>query len=179
MTITVYASSSSQVAPVYVQAAGELGRLLAQNGIVCINGAGKTGLMATLTDAMLANGGKVIGIIPRFMKENDWCHESLTECIVTPDMHTRKQLMAQRSDACIALPGGLGTLEELLEMITWRQLGLYTRPVVMLNTAHYYDDLLRMLKKAQEEQFLHHTSLPLWWVAETPEEALILANGKR
>jgi len=172
MTITIYAASSPQVSPVYRQAAKDLGRLMAENGVTCINGAGRTGLMAQVTDAVLENGGKVIGILPQFMVDNQWGHSSLTERIVTPDMHTRKQLMAQQSDACIALPGGIGTLEELLEIITWKQLELYSKPVVILNTNGYFDDLLRMLEKAKQEQFLYHSHSPLWTVAETPEEAL-------
>jgi uncharacterized protein (TIGR00730 family) len=172
MTITVYAASSDRIAPIYIQAAQELGRLIGLKGLTCINGAGKTGLMAEVTDAVLANGGQVVGIIPQFMVDRQWCHPSLTERIVTPDMHTRKQLMAQRSDACIALPGGIGTLEELLEIITWKQLGLYTQPIVILNTNGFFDDLLRMLARAAAEEFIHHAHPPLWAVAETPGEAL-------
>jgi len=172
MTITIYAASSPHVLPVYMQAAKDLGRLMAENGITCINGAGKAGLMAQITDAVLENGGRVIGILPQFMVEDYGGHPSLTERIITPDMHTRKQLMAQQSDACIALPGGVGTLEELLEIITWRQLGLYSKPVVILNTNGYFDDLLRMLDKAKKEHFMYHCHFPLWTVAETPEEAL-------
>ena len=154
-----------------MQAARDLGRIIAENGITCINGGGKTGLMAQVTDAILEQDGRVIGILPQFMVDRFWGHLSLTEQIITPDMHTRKQLMAQRSDACIALPGGIGTLEELLEIITWKQLGLYSKPVVILNTNGYFDDLLRMLEKAEQEQFMHHSHDPLWTVAETPEEA--------
>jgi uncharacterized protein (TIGR00730 family) len=172
MTVTIYAASTPQAAPVYIRAARNLGKLLAQNNFACINGAGKTGLMAAVTEAVLENGGKVIGIIPQFMVAQGWCHGALTERIITPDMHTRKQLMAQRSDACIALPGGIGTLEELLEIITWKQLNLYSKPVVILNTAHYYDNLLQMLEKAKREHFLHHPGSSLWLTAETPEEAL-------
>ncbi|MDR2804219.1 MAG: TIGR00730 family Rossman fold protein [Dysgonamonadaceae bacterium] len=172
MTITIYAASSPHVAPVYEQAAKDTGRLIAEKGITCINGAGKTGLMAQVTDAVLENGGRVIGIIPQFMVDKQWGHASLTECIVTPDIHTRKRLMAQRSDACIALPGGVGTLEELLEIITWKQLGLYVKPAVILNTNGYFNDLLRMLAKVEQEHFMHHVHPPLWTVAETPAEAL-------
>jgi uncharacterized protein (TIGR00730 family) len=172
MTITIYAASSPQVAPVYVQAAKNLGRLIGENGLTCINGAGKEGLMADVTNAVMEHGGEVIGIIPQFMLDRQWGHASLSDCIVTPDMHTRKQLMAERSDACIALPGGIGTLEELLEIITWKQLGLYTKPAVILNTNGYFDDLLRMLARAEQEHFLHHPHSPLWTVAKTPDEAL-------
>jgi uncharacterized protein (TIGR00730 family) len=144
---------------------------MAENGITCINGAGKTGLMAQTTDAVLEKGGKVTGILPQFMVDMQLAHPGLTERIVTPDMHTRKRLMAERSDACIALPGGIGTLEELLEIITWKQLGLYAKPVVIFNANGYYDDLLRMLEKANKEHFMHHSHAPLWTVATTAEEA--------
>lgn len=176
--VTVYAASSSQIASVYFDAAEELGRLLAEHGITCINGAGNKGLMNTLTDAVLNRGGKVIGVIPRFMVDEGWCHVSLSERIETPDMHTRKRIMADRSDACIALPGGIGTLEELMEIITWKQLGLYNKPIVVLNINHFYDDLLRMLDKILSEQFMHPKHARIWHVAETPDEALeiILQN---
>jgi uncharacterized protein (TIGR00730 family) len=174
MTITIYAASGSDVAPVYFQAAKELGKLLAQNNIECINGAGNTGLMAAVTDAVLENGGKVIGIIPEFMVTKGWVHDLLTERIVTPDIHSRKQLMAKKADACIALPGGFGTMEELLEIITWKQLGLFFKPIIILNINHFYDDLIRMLKKSGQEKFVHPEDLLLWSVAETPEEALRL-----
>jgi uncharacterized protein (TIGR00730 family) len=172
MTITIYAASSPHVAPVYGQAAKDIGRLIAEKGITCINGAGKTGLMAQVSDAVLENGGRVIGIIPQFMVDNQWGHASLSECIVTPDIHARKRLMAQRSDACIALPGGIGTLEELLEIITWKQLGLYLKPVVILNINGYFNDLLRMLAKVEDEHFMNHSHPSLWTVANTPDEAL-------
>jgi uncharacterized protein (TIGR00730 family) len=171
MTVTVYAASSSHIAPVYFRAAKELGQLLAQNHINCINGGGNEGLMAEVIDAMLENGGKITGIIPQFMIDKGWCHPALNELIVTPDMHTRKQMMIDRSDACIALPGGIGTLEELLEMITWKQLRLHSKPIIILNINHFYDDLLRMLKKTEQEKFLFSESA-LWSVAETPHKAL-------
>lgn len=171
-TITVYAASSSQIAPVYVGVAEELGKLLATNGITCINGAGKRGLMAAVTDSSLKHDGRVIGIIPQFMVEKGWDHPALTERIVTSDIHERKRLMAQKSDACIALPGGIGTMEELLEIIAWKQLGLYSGEIVVLNVANYYDDLLAMLKKAQNESFLQEKEEAMWSVASTAEEAI-------
>lgn len=180
-TITVYAASSSQIAPVYFEAAGKLGVLLARYRMKCINGAGKNGLMAAVTDAVLAGGGEVTGIIPEFMIRQGWCHDGLTQRIVTPDIHKRKELMAQMSDGCIALPGGIGTLEELLEIITWKQLGLYTHPIVILNTHHYFDDLLNMLRRAEKENFMHPKNASMWLVAETPEEAIdrLLKNLER
>lgn len=177
-TITVYAASSSQIDSVYFDAATQLGQLLAQHNIACINGAGSKGLMSSVSDAVLSAGGKVIGVIPQFMIDEGWCHNSLSELIVTPDMHIRKQTMAEHSDACIALPGGVGTLEELLEIITWKQLGLYAKPIIILNINHFYDDLLRMLDKIHREKFIHPKHTHIWHVAKNPEEAIdiILQN---
>ncbi|OAV73746.1 LOG family protein yvdD [Bacteroidales bacterium Barb7] len=111
------------------------------------------------------------GVIPRFMVEKDWHHKQLTEMLVVETMHERKKRMADLSDAAIALPGGCGTLEELLEIITWKQLGLYLHPVVILNTNHYYDPLLEMLRRAEDEEFMRVRYKGLWLVADTPEEA--------
>ena len=173
-TITVYASSSPQIAPIYFEAAKDLGERMAALGIACINGGGRNGLMAAVTDAILANGGKVFGIIPQFMVERGWLHQGIKEVVVTSGIHERKQTMAQKADACIALPGGVGTLEELLEIITWRQLGLYKNPVIILNTNGFYDSLLEMFRKIDEEHFFTHKIPDMWSVAGTPEEALSL-----
>lgn len=174
-TITIYGASSSRIDPEYTAAAQKLGELMAKRDITCINGAGQKGVMGAVTEGVLAHGGKVIGIIPQFMIEEGWLNHSLTEVIVTPDMHSRKQLMAEKSDACIALPGGIGTMEELLEIMTWKQLGLYKNPIIILNTNGYYDFLLRMLEKSASENFIHHKHRLIWNVAENPEEALELA----
>lgn len=173
-TITIYGASSSKIASQYIEAARQLGQLAAKQNLTCINGGGDKGLMGAVTDGVLQNGGKVIGIIPRFMINEGWVHASLTEVIATEDMHTRKQLMAKKSDACIALPGGIGTLEELLEIITWKQLGLYVKPIVILNINGYYDDLLAMLQKAENENFMRPEHGNIWQVAYSPEEALNL-----
>ena len=174
-TITVYAASSSRIDSFYLETAWKLGSLMASCDVACINGGGNKGLMAAVTDGILQSNGQVTGIIPRFMIDEGWLHPHLSEVIETPDMHTRKQLMAQKSDACIALPGGIGTLEELLEIITWKQLGLYTKPVVILNANGYYDDLLSMLDKAIREQFMSEAHAGMWTVAGTPEEAIAQA----
>jgi len=173
-TITIYASSSPQIASIYFEAAKDLGERMAALDIACINGGGCNGLMAAVTDAILANGGKVFGIIPRFMVENGWLHPDIKEVVVASDMHERKQMMAKKADACIALPGGIGTLEELLEIITWKQLGLYVNPVIILNINGFYDSLLMMLQKIDAEHFLPHKKTGMWMVANTPEEALNL-----
>lgn len=124
-TICIYCASSTQIDPVYFDHARLLGRQLAEAHIRIVNGAGNIGLMGAVSDAALEAGGEVTGVIPRFMVEQGWNHTGLTETIVVNDMHERKQTMARLSDAVIALPGGYGTLEELLEIITWKQLGLY------------------------------------------------------
>lgn len=175
MTFTVYSASSGQVPAVYLEAAGTLGRLIASGNHTLVNGAGRTGLMGACTDACLAAGGKAIGVIPQFMIDQGWQHRGMTELIITPDMHRRKELMAEKSDACIALAGGVGTLEELLEIITWKQLGLYLKPIIILNTNGYYDALLAQLQRAADECFMRPQHTAIWSVAATPEEAIQLA----
>ena len=170
--VCVYGASSPKVAEVYRDAAFRLGQLLGSRGLHVINGAGNTGLMRAVTDGALEVGGRVTGIIPRFMVEQGWYHHKLTELIVTNDMHERKQRMAALADAVIALPGGYGTFEELLEIITWRQLGLYDGTVIILNTAGYYDSLLTLFGRAVEEHFMSPEHLTLWHVAASPEDAI-------
>lgn len=172
MTFTVYSASSGQVPAVYLEAARTLGRLIASGNHTLVNGAGRTGLMGACTDACLAAGGKAIGVIPQFMIDQGWQHRGMTELLVTPDMHRRKELMAEKSDACIALAGGVGTLEELLEIITWKQLGLYLKPIIILNTNGYYDALLAQLQRAADECFMRPQHTAIWSVAATPEEAI-------
>ena len=137
-SVCVYSASSTKIDAVYFQAADTLGYLLAEHRIRLINGAGSIGLMRSVADAVLKNGGEVTGVIPRFMVEQNWHHTGLTELIEVESMHERKRKMADLSDGIIALPGGCGTLEELLEIITWKQLGLYLNPIVILIiTAHF------------------------------------------
>lgn len=173
-SVCVYCASSTQIDPIYTEAANKLGTLLGARKLRVINGAGNTGLMRSVSDAVLASGGTVTGVIPHFMVAENWCHTELTELIKVENMHDRKQQMATLSDAVIALPGGCGTLEELLEVITWKQLGLYENPVVILNVNGYYDPLLAMLQKAIDEQFMREQHGNLWQVASTPEEAVEL-----
>lgn len=175
MHITVYGASSGQTAEKYVSAARELGRLMGQGGHTLVNGAGRMGLMAASADACMAAGGEAVGVIPKFMVEQDWQHTGMTRLVVTDDMHRRKETMAAMSDACIALPGGVGTMEELLEIVTWKQLGLYLKPIVVLNTDGYYDALVGQLQRAADEQFMRPMHLDLFGVAPTPAEALRLA----
>ncbi|MBR5192942.1 MAG: TIGR00730 family Rossman fold protein [Bacteroidaceae bacterium] len=172
--VCVYSASSTKIAPVYFAVAEELGHLLASKGINLINGAGSIGLMAATSNAALASGGTVTGVIPRFMVEQGWHHTGLTRLIETETMHERKHLMAEMSDGIIALPGGCGTLEELLEIITWKQLGLYLKPIVVLNIDGYFNPLLEMLLKAIDENFMRPEHGKIWAVANTSEEAVQL-----
>ncbi|MBQ4056369.1 MAG: TIGR00730 family Rossman fold protein [Bacteroidaceae bacterium] len=172
--VCVYCASSTKIAPVYFASAESLGRLLAMRGINLINGAGSIGLMGTVSNAALEAGGTVTGVIPRFMVEQNWHHTGLTKLVETENMHERKLLMVEMSDGVIALPGGCGTMEELLEIITWKQLGLYLKPIVILNVDGFFDSLLEMLQRAIDENFMRKEHGAIWQVAQTPEEALDL-----
>jgi len=174
-TICVYGASSAQLPAEYFAAARELGKEIASRGLTLVTGAGRAGLMAAVNDGAIAEGGTTVGIIPRFMHERGWTHAGLTEVVVTADMHERKQEMARLSRAVIALPGGSGTLEELLEIITWRQLGLFEGQVVLLDTMGYYQPLLAMFERAIADGFMTEQHRTIWRVAATPAEAVDLA----
>jgi uncharacterized protein (TIGR00730 family) len=173
-SVCVYSASSTKIDQTYFNAATKLGQLLAKKEIRLINGAGSIGLMRAVADASLQAGGKVTGVIPRFMVEQNWHHKGLTKLVEVDSMHERKQLMADLSDGVIALPGGCGTLEELLEIITWKQLGLYFNPIVILNINNFFDPLLAQLNEAVEQNFMRPQHAAIWNVAQTPEEAVDL-----
>ena len=175
-SVCVYSASSTKIDSVYFDAARELGMLLGLRHIRLVNGAGNMGLMSAVADAALAAGGEVTGVIPRFMVEQGWHHTGLTELVEVESMHERKKLMADLSDAVIALPGGCGTLEELLEIITWKQLGLYLNPIVILNVKGYFDPLLDMLRRAVDENYMRVQHGAIWQVAETVSEAVELIH---
>ncbi|HEY6914800.1 MAG TPA: TIGR00730 family Rossman fold protein, partial [Paludibacter sp.] len=168
----VYCASSTQISPRFFDAANRLGKILAHAGISVVFGGGATGLMGQLADSMLAANGKISGIIPQFMCDENWHHSELSELIVVATMHERKEKMARMADAVIALPGGCGTLEELLEVITWKQLGIFTKPIVIVNTDGYYNALIDMLHRAIDEKFMRDIHKNMWEVVETPEEVL-------
>lgn len=176
-TVCVYSASSTQIDKAYFDDAKELGRILAEKKINIVNGAGNMGLMRAVTDSAMQNGGKCIGVIPQFMVEQEWHNPKLSELIVVDSMHERKHKMAQMSDGVIALAGGCGTLEELMEIITWKQLGLFLHPIVILNTKGYYNPLLEMLDKAAEERFMREEHRAIWSVANTPSEAVELLTN--
>ncbi|MBO7610413.1 MAG: TIGR00730 family Rossman fold protein [Muribaculaceae bacterium] len=170
--ICVFAASSQSIDKRYISAAHELGTLMAQRGWTCVNGAGRTGLMQAVSDGSLDNGGRVTGVIPKFMVDNGWCYDRIPDLVITADMHERKQYMQQVTDGIVALPGGCGTLEELLEVITWRQLGIISKPIVLLNTAGFFNPLIEMLNKCVEQGFMKKSHSALWTIADTPSQAI-------
>lgn len=176
--ITVYCSSSDSIAPCYFEAARQLGAAIARQGLPVVNGGGRMGLMAAVSDGAMAAGGEAIGVIPKFMVDAGRCHPGLTKVIVTDGMHTRKAAMAELAEGVIALPGGVGTLEEISEMITWRKLGLFHGPVVILNINGYFDALIAWLRHSVEEGFTAADD-DLWVVAETPEQAVDYIVNKK
>ena len=177
--ICVYCASSSKIDSKYVETAKRLGSLLAENNMQLVYGGGSVGLMGILADSVLDKGGKVTGIIPKFMVEAEWQHDGLTKLILTETMHERKEKMAAMSNAVVALPGGCGTLEELLEVITWKQLGIYRNPIIIVNVDGYYNHLLAQFQQAADELFMRPQHLDMWTVAETADEVLeAIKNSK-
>ncbi|MBK7131888.1 MAG: TIGR00730 family Rossman fold protein [Bacteroidales bacterium] len=172
MKVCVFASSSSRINNEYNSAASKLGEILAVSDIEVVYGGGGIGLMGILADAVLKNGGKVTGVIPSFMQDEGWGHIGIEDMIVTFDMGERKKKMFDLSDGVIALPGGVGTLEELTEAITLKQLSLFDGPIIILNTLGFYDHLIDFLENMVENHFLRSEHKGIWQVVNTPEEAL-------
>ena len=152
--ICVFCGSNSGTNPVFLQAAETVGVFLARNSIELVYGGGRVGLMGKIADTVLANGGKVVGIIPESLAVKEVAHQSLTELRVVDSMHTRKAMMAELADGFIALPGGFGTFEEFCEIVTWAQLGIHRKPCALLNVAGFYDYLLAMFDAATAENFI-------------------------
>ncbi len=166
--ICVFCGASKGARPAYAEAARELAVELCRRGIGLVYGGGSVGLMGALADAALAHGGEVIGVIPRRLATRELAHPALTEMHVVESMHERKARMASLVDGFVALPGGLGTLEETLEVLTWSQLGIHRKPVGLLNVEDYYDGLLGMLGHGVQEEFIRREYLDLFVFAETP-----------
>jgi len=179
MTICIFASSSSRINSEYGAAASKLGLLLAQAKMDVIYGGGGIGLMGKLADAVLENGGYITGVIPSFMKDEGWDHADVAEMIITRDMGERKKQMFAKADAIVALPGGVGTLEELTEAITLKQLGFYKGPIIILNTLNFYRSFIEFIEHMVSGHFLRYKHKEMWKIADTPEEVLIhLANNE-
>jgi uncharacterized protein (TIGR00730 family) len=174
-SVCIYCGSQVGRDPRFREAAAQLGRTLAARGLELVYGGGSVGLMGIAADACLGAGGKVIGVIPRFLCTKELAHAGLTQQIVVESMHERKWRMFEASDAFIALPGGFGTLDETLEMITWRQLGRHTCPIIFLNTAGFFDPLIAHFERSIEEGFVRPELRALYAVARDVDEALEIA----
>jgi uncharacterized protein (TIGR00730 family) len=172
MRICIYAASSPQAAPVYMDAARSLGETLAGNGCTIVYGGGSQGLMGALADGALSRGGEVIGILPKFMADLEWGHPGLTHLDLVEDMRERKHKLLTGSDAVVALPGGCGTLEELFEAITLKRLGLYFNPILLLDTAGFYGPLQTFLQQVIEQKFLNPEHAQMWSLVREPEDVL-------
>ena len=177
-SIAVYCASSNKVRPSFMAAAEELGAIFASEGIRLVYGDGGIGLMAAVAKGCLDAGGKVTGVIPQFMVDQGWNNPRSTETIITQTMHERKATICQISNAMVALPGGIGTFEELLECLTWKQLGLHHNPIVILNTDGYYDKLLACIDLMIDEQMMRPIHKEMFTVVSTPQEVLsAILNG--
>ena len=170
--VSIFCASSNKVDKIYFEAARKLGLILSEHGIAANYGGGEVGLMGMLADTMLNAGGSIRGIIPRFMVDQGWRHPGVKDMLVVKDMHERKRKLTENIDAFIAMPGGVGTLEELLEMITLKQLGQILAPIIIINTNHFFDPFLEMLEKMVSERFMREIHRDIWTVIEDPEDVL-------
>lgn len=170
--VCVYCASSRRLAPVYYEVAGTLGRRLADHDITVVYGGASIGCMGALADAALEAGGRVVGVIPRFMYDLELAHEGISELHLVADMHERKRRMLQEVDGIVALPGGTGTFEELFEAITWKRLGLHGHPVVIVNVGGYFDPCLQQLQRCIDEGFMDPRHARMWSVVEAADEVV-------
>jgi uncharacterized protein (TIGR00730 family) len=178
-SIAVYCGASPGASPDYAEAARALARVLVDHDIGLVFGGGKVGLMGVIADAVLAHGGRAVGVIPRQLMEREVGHTGLTQLHVVADMHERKAMMAGLSDGFIAMPGGMGTLEELFEMLTWSQLGIHQKPIGLLNVAGFYDGLIGFVGHARDQGFVREQHAQLM-MAESDPLALVrrlIASG--
>ncbi len=167
-SLCVFSGSRSGVRPEYREAALALAEALLERGAGLVYGGGDVGLMGVMADHMLAAGGEVIGVIPRCLVDREVAHHGVTRLHIVETMHARKALMADLSDGFLAIPGGVGTLEELFEVVTWRQLRIHSKPCGLLNTAGYYDDLLRFLDRSAADDFVRREHLDYLQVDDDP-----------
>jgi uncharacterized protein (TIGR00730 family) len=171
-SICVYCGSSTGKHPRYRDAAEALGRAIAENGLRLVYGGGGVGLMGVLCDSVIRHGGKVTGIIPGFLREREAHRGGLDELFIVESMHERKQMMFERADGFAILPGGFGTLDELFEMVTWRQLELHDKPIILVNVDGYWDPLLALIARQVEEGFVRPRHLDLLRVVSGPEQVI-------
>ncbi len=166
--VSVFCASSNKIDNIYFDAARKLGLALTEHGISANYGGGGVGLMGALADTMMEAGGSIRGIIPQFMVDQGWNHPLVKDMLIVKDMHERKKRLTENIDAFIALPGGVGTLEELLEMMTHKQLGQVLAPIIIINTNQFFDPFLDMLRKMVEEKFMREIHQDIWQVIEDP-----------
>lgn len=171
-SVTVFCASSRMIDSKYFEAARQLAEVLTLNNITAVYGGGAVGLMGALADYMLTNRGNITGVIPQFMLKVEWGHPEVKNMIITKDMHERKHLLIDNADAVVALPGGSGTLEELLEVISLKRLGKFLKPIIIINTAGFYDPLVALLNKMVEENFMRPDHLKMWEVISHPSELI-------
>ncbi|WP_254165053.1 TIGR00730 family Rossman fold protein [Chryseosolibacter histidini] len=179
MNICVFCGSATGINPLYAESARRLGSLMAQSSVGLVYGGGNIGLMGVVADAVLKEGGRVTGVIPDFLVRREVGHRGVTSLEIVDSMHQRKQRMADLANGFIALPGGWGTLDELAEILTWRQLGLIDQPVVILNINHFFDPLLAQMRLMSEEGFLKPAYLEMLQIAFSPEEAFSCIYPKK
>ena len=172
MKICVYCASSTKIDKKYFDATEKVATILVENNIEVVYGGGASGLMGKLSVTVLLKGGKIKGIIPRFMNEVEWAHKELEDIVFTETMHERKAKFLEDIDGLIALPGGTGTLEELLEAITLKRLGKFTKPIIILNTDNYYEPLKMMLLRCISENFMDEKHLEMWQFVDFPEDIM-------
>jgi len=170
--VCVYCASSNKSNPKYLDAASQLGKTLALSNIEIVYGGGGAGSMGRVADAAIENGGRVIGIIPEFMIDLEWGHKGITELQIVDSMHERKEKMIAGTDAVIALPGGSGTLEELLEAITWKRLGIYSKPIIIVNQDGFYDPLIAQFKNCIDENFMSEMHGKIWTLVNSPDQVI-------
>jgi uncharacterized protein (TIGR00730 family) len=167
-SVAVFCGSSIGAEASYKEGAIQLGKELAKQNLMLVYGGSSVGIMGVVADTVLAEGGKVIGVIPKMLEEREISHPNLTELIIVDSMHTRKTKMAELADGFIALPGGPGTMEEFFEIFTWAQLGLHQKPCGILNVSHYYDLLISFFKHMNEQQFLQDLYMPMFLTDTDP-----------
>ena len=172
MKVCIFAASSSRIDDAYKIAASELGTVFAREGVHAIFGGGGIGLMGLFADAMLADGGKITGVIPKFMMDEGWGHDGVSDMIVTADMSERKKTIFAMSDAAVALPGGVGTLEELTEVITLKQLGQFNKPIIIINVNGFYDHLIEFFEHMFRGNFIRLEHKDIWQIVTTAEEVV-------
>lgn len=170
--ICVYCGASNRVSDLYLKAADDVGRILAANQIGLVYGGGRSGLMGTVADSVLNHGGQAVGIIPKHLQDREERHDGLSELHIVDTMHVRKQMMTDRSDAFLILPGGYGTLEEAFEILTWKQLGLHQKPILFLNIHKFWDPIKELKQHLFDESFIKNEDLKLFGIVNTAEEIL-------